>query len=66
MTVRSLNTDEACAKTFARLYDNITVARTGENVLLLNMPRNIEELAAVAQDDEQPGFLARVKKFFRG
>lgn len=65
MTIRTLNTDGACAKTFARLDDSITVARTGENVLLLNMPRKIEDLAAVAQEDQQPSLFDRMKNFFR-
>lgn len=45
MTIRAVNADKACATTLARLDESITVARTNDNdVLLLNMPRSIDEI----------------------
>lgn len=49
MTIHTVNADQACARTFARLDDGITVAHTGEHHLLLNMPRSIDELAEVTR-----------------
>ena len=44
MTVRSINGPAACASTVAKLDPSITVAKTGENTLLLNLPRSIEDI----------------------
>ena len=37
MTVRSINASAACANTVAKLDPSITVARTGESTMLLNL-----------------------------
>lgn len=60
MTIRTVNTDTACATTFARLDDSLTVARTEGNTLLLNLPRNIEDLAEVTGATEKKGFFSRL------
>lgn len=44
MTVRSINASAACASTVAKLDPSITVAKTGESTMLLNLPRDIEEI----------------------
>lgn len=44
MTVRSINASAACAGTMAKLDPSITVARTGESTMLLNLPRDIQEI----------------------
>ena len=50
MTVRSINGPAACASTVAKLDPSITVAKTGENTLLLNLPRSIEDIDQATQD----------------
>ena len=60
MTIRTVNTDTACATTFARLDDSLTVARTEGNTLLLNLPRNIEDLAEVTGATEKKGVFSRL------
>ena len=50
MTVRSINGPAACASTVAKLDSSITVAKTGENTLLLNLPRSIEEIDKATAD----------------
>ena len=48
MTIRAVTADKACTTTLARLDDAITVAHTADdNVLLLNLPREIKELGEV-------------------
>lgn len=60
MTIRSINTDSACATTFARLDDSPIVAHTDDNTLLLNMPRRLDEIAEVAEATPKKGFFARL------
>lgn len=61
MTVRSINGPAACASTVAKLDPSITVAKTGENTLLLNLPRNIEEIDKATEDKS---LLSRFSRFF--
>ena len=51
----------ACASTVAKLDPSITVAKTGENTLLLNLPRNIEEIDKATEDKS---LLSRITRFF--
>ena len=57
MTVRSINGPAACASTVAKLDPSITVAKTGENTLLLN----IEEIDKATEDKS---LLSRISRFF--
>ena len=61
MTVRSINGPAACASTAAKLDPSITVARTGENTLLLNLPRNIEDIDKATADTS---LMSRITRFF--
>jgi len=61
MTVRSINGPAACASTVAKLDPSITVARTGENTLLLNLPRNIEDIDKATADTS---LMSRITRFF--
>jgi len=61
MTVRSMNGPAACASTVAKLDPGITVAKTGENTLLLNLPRNIEEIDKAMEDKS---LLSSITRFF--
>ena len=63
MTIRTVNTDTACATTFARLDDSLTVAHTEDNTLLLNMPRSIEDLAQATDAKKHSGFFRRLFAF---
>ena len=45
----------------AKLDPGITVAKTGENTLLLNLPRNIEEIDKAMEDKS---LLSRITRFF--
>ena len=49
------------ASTVAKLDPGITVAKTGENTLLLNLPRNIEEIDKAMEDKS---LLSRITRFF--
>lgn len=60
MTIRTVNTDAACASTFARLDKSPIVAHTEENTLLLNIPRDIEDLDAVTKPKGVLGFFNRM------
>lgn len=63
MSVRSINTQLPCARTVARLDEAaITVARTGDKILLLNIPRNIDELGKATRRPR--GLLARMRERF--
>lgn len=61
MSINTIHSDAACATAFARLDDSPMVERTGDNTLLLTLPRNIEDLAEYTES-RRPGFFAR---FFR-
>ena len=61
MTVRSINGPAACASTVAKLDPSITVAKTGENTLLLNLPRNIEDIDKATADTS---LMSRITRFF--
>lgn len=50
MTVRSINGPAACAATVAKLDPSITVAKSGEDTLLLNLPRSIDEIDQATAD----------------
>ncbi|AWB82828.1 hypothetical protein C3B44_11215 [Corynebacterium yudongzhengii] len=64
MTIRTVNADPACASTLARLDETITVARTEDNLLLLNMPRSIAELAEATKCHRRGGFLDSLRNLF--
>lgn len=61
MTVRSINGPAACASTVAKLDPSITVAKTGENTLLLNLPRNIEEIEKATAEKS---IFSRISRIF--
>lgn len=61
MTVRSINGPAACASTVAKLDPSITVAKTGENTLLLNLPRSIDEIEKATADKS---FRSRLSRLF--
>lgn len=61
MTVRSMNGPAACASTVAKLDPSITVAKTEENTLLLNLPRKIEEIDKATADTS---LFSRITRFF--
>ncbi|AQQ16304.1 hypothetical protein CGLAU_11880 [Corynebacterium glaucum] len=62
MTVRSINASAACANTVAKLDPSITVARTGESTMLLNLPRDIAEIEKAAEAPK--GFGTRLRELF--
>lgn len=62
MTIRTLdNASPACASTMARLDASITVARTDESTMLLNMPRSIDEWNEATQSQ---GMFSKFKNLF--
>ncbi|WP_175934286.1 hypothetical protein [Corynebacterium sp. Marseille-P4321] len=63
MTVRSINAPAACAATVAKLDPSITVARTGESTMLMNLPRDINQLEQ-ATDTGLKGFRRKLAKLF--
>lgn len=62
MTIHNVTTERACAHTFARLDDSITVARTDDKVLLLNVPRDITELQQAT--GRRQSIVARLRDLF--
>lgn len=64
MTIRSVNADKACATTLARLDESITVARTTDNdVLLLNMPRSLDEIEQAIERPRRFSLIDGVRRF---
>ena len=61
MTVRSINGPAACASTVAKLDPSITVAKTGENTLLLNLPRSIDEIEKATAEKS---IFSRISRIF--
>lgn len=59
MTVRSINGPAACAATVAKLDPSITVAKTGKDTLLLNLPRSIDEIDQATADKSLRARLSR-------
>lgn len=59
MTVRSINGPAACAATVAKLDSSITVAKTGKDTLLLNLPRSIDEIDQATTDNSLRARLSR-------
>ncbi len=64
MTVRSVTASGPCARTIARLDGGITVARTGESTVLLNLPRSIGEIDARVREPRRGGVVTRVRRLF--
>lgn len=60
MTVRSINGPAACAATVAKMDPSITVAKTGKDTLLLNLPRSIEEIEKATADNSLRARLSRL------
>lgn len=62
MTVRSINASAACAGTVAKLDPSITVAKTGQSTMLLNLPRDIREIDAATDTGTFAAVRRRVGK----
>ena len=65
MTVRFIHAPAACASTVAQLEPGITIAHTEKSTMLLNLPRNIDELDKVtgeADGGKPRGFFSRLRK----
>lgn len=60
MTIRTVSADQACAESMSRIDDAITIVHTGDRHLLLNMPRDIEELAAATQSRPARSWWGRI------
>lgn len=64
MTIRAVNANKACATTLARLDESITIARTDDNnVLLLNMPRSIDEIESAIARPRRATLIDGLRRF---
>lgn len=64
MSVRMIHSPSiACAETVAQLDERITVAKTEQATVLLNLPRDID---AIAEKAKPKSFMQRLRESFGG